>query len=478
MRLSTDLPPSRLDGGLRALSTSASHSVLWLGIAAGLGLAGGRARRAAVRGILSVAGASALTNAVLKPLLPRRRPPAGTPEFTIRRGLPAPASSSFPSGHSASAAAFATGVALEFPAVGAALAPLAAAVAYSRVHTGVHWPSDIAVGMGVGSAVALATRRWWPVRDEEPATLGPDRRTRALSEGDGMIVFVNPGSGNDDDGIRSEVEEALPKAEVVEFDPDRDFDTQLDEVITERSPEAVGVCGGDGTVVTVAAAAVRHDLPLAVFPGGTLNHFARDAGVGDIASTAEAIATGSAELVDLGQVEVDGGPATTFVNTASLGGYPESVRLRERWQPRLGKWPAAALAMTRVLARTRPMNVLIDGTRHSIWMAFVGNGRYSPADQVPMSRPEIHRGTLDVRYIRADRRFSRTRLVAAALTGTLGSSATYVQRATASLTVEVDGEAVALATDGEVVADGRRFEFRSEPRSVTLYRRLPADRPG
>ncbi|MDH6281200.1 bifunctional phosphatase PAP2/diacylglycerol kinase family protein [Prescottella agglutinans] len=477
MRLSTDLPPSRLDGGLRTLSTAASHSVLWLGIATGLGLAGGRARRAAVRGILSVAGASAITNAVLKPLLPRRRPPAGTAEFTTRRGLPAPASSSFPSGHSASAAAFATGVALEFPAVGAALTPLAAAVAYSRVHTGVHWPSDIAVGMGIGTAVALATRRWWPVRDEEPATLGPDRRTRALPAGDGMIVFVNPGSGTDDD-IRSEVEEALPKAAVVELDPDRDFDSQLDEVITERSPEAVGVCGGDGTVVTVAAAAVRHGLPLAVFPGGTLNHFARDAGVGDIASTAEAIATGSAELIDLGQVEVDGGPATAFVNTASLGGYPDSVRLRERWQPRIGTWPAAALAMARVLARTQPTNVVIDGARHSIWMLFVGNGRYSPVDQVPMSRPEIHRGTLDVRYLRADRRLSRTRLVAAALTGTLGSSATYVQRATASLTVEVDGEAVALATDGEVVADGRRFEFHSEPRSVTLYRRRPADQPG
>ncbi|WP_433613003.1 bifunctional phosphatase PAP2/diacylglycerol kinase family protein [Prescottella agglutinans] len=475
MRLSTDLPPSRLDGGLRALSTAANHSVLWIAVAGGLGLAGGRARRAAIRGILSVAGASALTNAALKPLLPRRRPPAGTPQFTTRRGLPAPRSSSFPSGHSASAAAFATGVALEFPVAGAALAPLAAAVAYSRVHTGVHWPSDIAVGMGVGSAVALATRRWWAVRDEEPATLGPERSTQALSEGDGMIVFANPGSGTDDDSMQSELEATLPKAEVVEFDPDRDFDTQLDEVITARSPKAVGVCGGDGTVVTVAAAAVRHDLPLAVFPGGTLNHFARDAGVGDIASTAEAIATGSAELVDLGQVQVDGGRATAFVNTASLGGYPDSVRLRERWQPRLGKWTAAALAMARVLARAQPLNVTIDGTRHSIWMLFVGNGRYSPVDQVPMSRPELHRGTLDVRYIRADQRFSRTRLVAAALTGTLGSSATYVQLNTPATTVEIQDDAVALATDGEVVADGRRFEFRSEPRSVVLYRSLPTD---
>lgn len=472
MRLSADLPPSRLDGGLRTLSNAANHSVLWMGVAAGMGLAGGRARRAAVRGVLAVAGASALSNAVLKPVFPRRRPPAGTPEFTVRRGLPAPRSSSFPSGHSASAAAFATAVALEYPAAGVALAPLAAAVAYSRVHTGVHWPSDIAVGAGVGAAVALATRRWWAVRDEEPATLGPDRTTQALVEGDGMVVFVNPGSGSDDDAVRTEVEQALPKARIVEFDGDRDFAAQIDEIVAARSPKALGVCGGDGTVVTVAAAAVRHDVPLAVFPGGTLNHFARDAGVGDVASTAAAIADGSAELVDLGRIRVDGGEEATFVNTASLGGYPDSVRLRERWQPRLGKWPAAALAMARVLKSAQPLKVTIDGAEHAIWMLFVGNGRYTPSDQVPMSRPEIHRGTLDVRYLLADHRFSRIRLVAAALTGTLGTSPTYAHRNAPSVSIEIDGDPVALATDGEVVADGRRFEFRSEPRRVVLYRRL------
>ncbi|BDC72558.1 bifunctional phosphatase PAP2/diacylglycerol kinase family protein [Prescottella equi] len=472
MRLSADLPPSGFDGGLRTLSNAANHSVLWMGVAAGMGLAGGRARRAAVRGVLAVAGASALSNAVLKPVFPRRRPPAGTPEFTVRRGLPAPRSSSFPSGHSASAAAFATAVALEYPAAGVALAPLAAAVAYSRVHTGVHWPSDIAVGAGVGAAVALATRRWWAVRDEEPATLGPDRTTQALVEGDGMVVFVNPGSGSDDDAVRTEVEQALPKARIVEFDGDRDFAAQIDEIVAARSPKALGVCGGDGTVVTVAAAAVRHDVPLAVFPGGTLNHFARDAGVGDVASTAAAIADGSAELVDLGRIRVDGGEEATFVNTASLGGYPDSVRLRERWQPRLGKWPAAALAMARVLKSAQPLKVTIDGAEHAIWMLFVGNGRYTPSDQVPMSRPEIHRGTLDVRYLLADHRFSRIRLVAAALTGTLGTSPTYAHRNAPSVSIEIDGDPVALATDGEVVADGRRFEFRSEPRRVVLYRRL------
>ena len=78
-----------------------------------------------------------------------------------------------PSGHSASAAAFALGVGLVRPALGAALAPLAGGVAYSRVHTGAHWPSDVFFGSAIGAGAALATRRWWPVGRPSPKSSGP-----------------------------------------------------------------------------------------------------------------------------------------------------------------------------------------------------------------------------------------------------------------------------------------------------------------
>ncbi|MFZ3395448.1 diacylglycerol kinase, partial [Rhodococcus sp. 7Tela_A2] len=97
------LRASPADPFFRDLGRAANHSVLWVGCAAVCAAAGGRARRGAVRGLLSVAAASGLANGVLKPLLPRRRPPARpAPEFARRRE-PAPRAAGFPAGPPAAA---------------------------------------------------------------------------------------------------------------------------------------------------------------------------------------------------------------------------------------------------------------------------------------------------------------------------------------------------------------------------------------
>ena len=74
-----------------------------------------------------------------------------------QRRVPMPTSSSFPSGHSASGFAFAGAVAGSLPGIAVPLRGLAAAVAYSRVHTGVHFPGDVIVGSLVGATIGEAT---------------------------------------------------------------------------------------------------------------------------------------------------------------------------------------------------------------------------------------------------------------------------------------------------------------------------------
>ena len=68
-----------------------------------------------------------------------------------------PTSRSFPSGHTAAAVAFAGGVGERAPVAGVPLHVLAALVAYSRVHTGVHYPGDVLAGALLGAMIADVT---------------------------------------------------------------------------------------------------------------------------------------------------------------------------------------------------------------------------------------------------------------------------------------------------------------------------------
>ena len=149
-------PTPALDRVMKSVSTAANYSRLWFAVAAVLAVTGRPGRRAALRGIASIAVTSPLVNFVAKRAGRRPRPMLDDQQVLARQ-VRMPTSRSFPSGHAASAFAFSTGVGSTSPVVAIPLHAAAGVVAYSRVHTGVHYPGDVLVGSVLGTVLAQLT---------------------------------------------------------------------------------------------------------------------------------------------------------------------------------------------------------------------------------------------------------------------------------------------------------------------------------
>ena len=461
----TDVPWA--DEPMRRLTAAADHSRLWVVVAAGLALGGGRfGRRAAVRGLASILVTSAATNGPFKLLIRRRRPPLlGVPVH--RQHWRRTKTSSFPSGHTASAAAFAAGVAAEMPLLGIPLGAAAAAVGYSRVHTGVHYPGDVLAGAAVGIAAARATTRVWPVAPHTPAETRPDldrRRTAPSGDGAGVRIAVNGGAGSRVDGVDvvERLRADLPAAEVAVVDDPADLVSTLQRL--GGGARALGVVGGDGSINAAAQVAVDADVPLVAVPGGTLNHLARDLGLDDVDDAVRAVRDGDTASIDVASIA-----DRVFLNTASFGAYAELVDAREQLEARIGKWPALVVALVRVLTRSQPVRVRIDGRERRIWMIFIGNCRYHPHGFAPSWRERLDDGLLDVRVVDATAPLARVRLLAAVLSGRLGRCRVYEETTTREVKVESMQGPLRLARDGEVFDGPEIFAVSKLDRRLSVY---------
>jgi len=152
----------QLDPVFYGLSSAADHGLLWLLVGSGRAARNGdpaiALRMGAALGVESL-----LTNGPIKAMFRRVRPEDDhPPEGPLPYGMHRPLTSSFPSGHAASAFTAATLLA------GGPATPLwfalAAAVASSRVYTQMHHTSDIVAGAALGVALGVVARRLVPLR--------------------------------------------------------------------------------------------------------------------------------------------------------------------------------------------------------------------------------------------------------------------------------------------------------------------------
>ncbi|MDR2280841.1 MAG: phosphatase PAP2 family protein, partial [Gordonia sp. (in: high G+C Gram-positive bacteria)] len=429
-----------------------------------LGFGGLSTRRGAVRGLASVAVTSLVVNQGLKRLLPRRRPVFDV--VPIARARRQPVSSSFPSGHSAAAAAFAMGVGLENRSAGYLLSGLAGAVGLSRVATGAHYPGDVIAGFAIGAGIAIAGARVVPPVDDSRIMI-PEPTTEDVAvdaDGSGLVVVLNPASG-DGTGARvaEEIRRTLPAAEIVELTEDSD----LADVAADAASRAqfLGVAGGDGTVATVALHAVRSGKPLAVFPAGTFNHFAKDIGAQTVADVVDSIRRGRVARVDVVWLNDE----TLLLNTASIGAYPEFVRARSRYQRhRIGRMTATVRALRHVLAESQPARVRIDGRPAAVSFFFLGNSMYGAPGFVPGRRARLDDGVLDVRYLEDGHRRAGTRLLLALVSGRMRNSKVYREVQAPVVRVEAD-EPFRVAHDGEAGELHTRASFRVAYRELRVF---------
>ena len=266
-------------------------------------------------------------------------------------------------------------------------------------------------------------------------------------------AFINAAAGS-----ANAAREALDASDT--FDVREVAPAQLADAIRaaihEGAPRVL-VAGGDGTIATAGAELLPGTTELAILPGGTLNHFARDLGISTEPIDALKLAhTGTSRGVDVGMVN-----GRIFLNTSSVGAYVHFVKMREYLEKKFGYRLASAIAAFRILFQLRNIAVEleVDGTRrlYRTPLVFIGVGeRELQLPTLGNRVPDGKRG-LHVLIVRGR---GRARLLALALNATARGVKTaarspeldsfIVDRCTIAMkgrhAFAVDGELVTLAS--------------------------------
>ena len=246
--------------------------------------------------------------------------------------------------------------------------------------------------------------------------------------------------------------------------------------VREGHPVVVAA-GGDGTVNAVATHVAGSRSALGVLPMGTLNHFARDAGIPvELEAAVRTIAAGHRMRVDVGAVN-----GKVFVNNSSIGLYPTVVTRRDNRRRRhgSGKWTALFWASLTVL-RKHPMldvAVAVDGdtTRYRTPLIFIGNNEYVVEGPGAGHRGGLCDGKLSLYITRRHGRRGLLALALRALTGSLRDALDLEALTASSVTIATRRRYILVATDGEVSVMPTPLAY--ETRAGVLEVLVPAPQP-
>jgi len=142
-----------LDKIMIAITSLGNAGLIWIGIAVGL-LFGKKTRKCGILMLISLALGLIIGNGFLKNIIARERP--CWIDENIKLLIPRPDDYSFPSGHTLASFEAAVMIYLHNKKWGIISLILAVAIAFSRMYLFVHFPTDILVGMILGTGISLA----------------------------------------------------------------------------------------------------------------------------------------------------------------------------------------------------------------------------------------------------------------------------------------------------------------------------------
>jgi YegS/Rv2252/BmrU family lipid kinase len=232
--------------------------------------------------------------------------------------------------------------------------------------------------------------------------------------------------------------------------------------------------GGDGTINSVASAAIESGKTMGVLPFGTMNHFAKDLHIPlDLEGAIETIVAGQTIEVDVGEVN-----HRIFVNNSSLGLYPSIVRERQK-QQRLGwgKWPAYVWAALAVLRRYPFLNVRlsVDGKefKSRTPFVFIGNNEYQMESLNIGGRARLDAGKLSLYISDRTSRLGLFRLALRALFGGLRQEKDFIALCTKEVWIGTKHKRPRVALDGEVLVMEPPLHYRVCPRALRVLAPIP-----
>jgi diacylglycerol kinase family enzyme len=247
-----------------------------------------------------------------------------------------------------------------------------------------------------------------------------------------------------------------------------------------RGAKRILVAGGDGTIASAASLVAGKKTELAILPGGTLNHFAKDHGIPtDLEEAAKVAAQGTVEGADLGYVN-----DLVFLNTSSIGAYVTFVRVRERFEKSFGYKIASFLALLRMFSalRTFSVELEVDGKKKSYRtpLVFIGVGEREIQPPHLGSRVPDGKRVLHVMILRGRK---PARLFAVALAGIARGVAQAKQLPEFDsflvnrVTVDLMRPRAVIALDGELKVHESPLEYRIERDAIRLVVPAPDGPP-